>query len=963
MKTTNSKNYEIRNFHSYIKKDNVQDFKNLIKKKPFLLDFKNFRNENILFYSLFCGSEKITNYLIHQKPQLLLERNNVGRNPVQNIANKQLDFDFVMKNIFSSNLFKNEEIISNVDNLGNNLLMYLSLYPDMTYYNKLINENSNINLFHRNKKGSNLFHFLCSNNEELEHINIDLFDSQILMSKTNNLSNPLMFAAEKKEHKSFKYLINKYKEKLHYDDFNHILTERNSLGFSLLDFAFLNKTNENVKYLIENFEYLLNKDINTSNALIIIKQQLNNNNLPSFIQILEHYQLFETSTYKTQDFLSIFQSILSNNDKNPLFVDYILKHKFSSLVDIFSNDDLNLNKLNLEKLTHQQWTIIFENLELQNPLPSIKKVGSLFPIMMNNQKYQLQNLNLYYSFIKKNEYPLENFITQSLLFLQENTIISFLNSGFFNENKNKEFNALLFLFQNIYDLKDKLSYNDINPLSIENEINIYKSVDYKNFNYINNLDKIINNKNALKSLFYLSDIEKNITSQIIRTDEPFTKLSKIFNICDKEQQEFFIKSVIYDIYYLAEKNIKINYSINEWNIFKQLYSDVFLSLKKIGKNENLEMIENFFGIFESTFSQYTIDYQLDFLDFISKNNYPIDRNQLGNTRFIQKTTETICNNIQNNTEESSNHIKKLIDINIKLFDLNIPMNIPKSILNLINKNELIELNKTKKIFFDKIFKNSTFQEQKQGFSFLKNYYCLRSMDYFTLDEMIKEIPIERNKDLSIQDKKRYMAFYYPELFDCEEQNENQSFLQTDIINRLIYDYLKSNQLENIVTLQYILINNTDIYFHNIDKYQNIEIDTKNLNNLEYLNIYSYHCPNKLKKYEGIISPYIDTIINESLSLKNINIVKIINILNILEKIDIIEQHPQFIKNIIESNKTDEVFYSKFLEQFILRNKKSSVFDNIDFNKIENKVIAFYLEESFLERNIPVNNSKNKVLKF
>lgn len=253
MKTTSSKNYEIRHFHSYIKKDNVDAFKKLIEKKPFLLNFKNFRNENILFYSLFCGSKKITNYLIHQKPQLLLERNNVGRNPIQSIANKQLELSFIIQSVLKNKLFDINNIISNVDNLGNNLLMYLSLYPELSHYNEIVNTVKNLDFSHQNKKGSNILHFLAANKSSLDKINLDLFDNQILTSKSKNLSNPLMFAAENQDLKSFVNLVNKYQLQLNKNDFESILKDKNSLDFNILDFAFLNKDENNTKYLIDNF--------------------------------------------------------------------------------------------------------------------------------------------------------------------------------------------------------------------------------------------------------------------------------------------------------------------------------------------------------------------------------------------------------------------------------------------------------------------------------------------------------------------------------------------------------------------------------------------------------------------------------------------------------------------------------------------------------------------------------------
>lgn len=953
MKTTSSKNYEIRHFHSYIKKDNVDAFKKLIEKKPFLLNFKNFRNENILFYSLFCGSEKITNYLIHQKPQLLLERNNVGRNPIQSIANKQLELSFIIQSVLKNKLFDINNIISNVDNLGNNLLMYLSLYPELSHYNEIVNTVKNLDFSHQNKKGSNILHFLAANKSSLDKINLDLFDNQILTSKSKNLSNPLMFAAENQDLKSFVNLVNKYQLQLNKNDFESILKDKNSLDFNILDFAFLNKDENNTKYLIDNFSHLLDKNIKISNALIILKKILQNGNINSFVQFSEHYKIFDNINDK-QELSNILQPLLNFNEKNSIFLDYLIEHKFELLSTLLFEDNINLERLN-----PKQWKYIFRQFEEKNNFPNLKKMGQLFPLMISNPKNQTQNIELYYSFIKKYNYKLENLITQSLLFLNESTVTSFLNNGFFTENKNIDSNALLYIFQNIYDLNDNINISDINFSCVTNEINIYKPLRSTIFTYINNLEKIIDNEDLLKSLFCLMDIEKNLTHQLIRTDKPFSLISKIGKVCNNEEKELFIKTSIYDIYYLNEKNIKIEYSSNEWEIFKKLYSETFLLKSNVGANENLEMIENFFGIFEANFSNQTIDNQLNFLDFISKHNYPIISSQWINSRFIQKTTDTITSNIMNNYDNNSKlYIKKLVDINSKLFEMNIPMNIPRAVLNILDKKDLLNYQKTKKSFFDKLFQNSTVEERHQSFNFLKSYYYTRVMDYLTLDEMIKEIPIERNRNLSMPESIKYMEFYYPEIIKDDLKEIVKVSLQKNIIDNLIHDYLQSNQLENIITLQDILINDTSIYSYKVQRFTETQIDKNKVNNLDYLNIYAYHCPNKLKDYDFLIKPYLDEIIKKPLSK-----IEVINTLNILDKMQIIEEYPDFIKKVIENNIDIDSYYNQFLEQFILKNKSSNVFDHINFNKIKNKVIVFQLEESFLERNTPIPKSTNKVIKF
>lgn len=78
------KNDFLRKVYSEIKKDNLEQFKKYIS-QPKTIYIKNKQNENFLFYSLQSGSFKISQFIIENHPEFLLEKNSFLLTPFSDL--------------------------------------------------------------------------------------------------------------------------------------------------------------------------------------------------------------------------------------------------------------------------------------------------------------------------------------------------------------------------------------------------------------------------------------------------------------------------------------------------------------------------------------------------------------------------------------------------------------------------------------------------------------------------------------------------------------------------------------------------------------------------------------------------------------------------------------------------------------------------------------------------------------
>lgn len=135
-------------------------------------------------------------------------------------------------------------------------------------------------------------------------------------------------------------------------------------------------------------------------------------------------------------------------------------------------------------------------------------------------------------------------------------------------------------------------------------------------------------------------------------------------------------------------------------------------------------------------------------------------------------------------------------------------------------------------------------------------------------------------------------------------------------------------------------------------------DVDKISDLYNLCIYSYHCPEKLIDHkEDIIKNLRDK------KLKLLSDTEKIIIISISEQLNISNDIPVIIDIVEDGVMLKNEIYSELLHKFILNNHQCKFFDNVDFTKIKKNEIRILLEESYLERNIPVKKIPSKIIKY
>lgn len=991
MKLTKSvhKNYNLVNLHSYIKNDNLNALVNLINKNLSLITFKNFKNENILFYSLLCNSTHISSFLITKNPGLLLERNNLGRNPAQNLASKKKDLSMVFKGLSLLTHADIYKVFSNVDNLGNNLLMYCALYEDTKFFNKCINICPNIKNLQemQNKKKSNILHFLASNSHYEGEFNLGIYDKSLFLQNTINNTTVAMFASENQPLYRFKSYIEQYKKHLSNKELLTILESENSIGFNILDFAFLNKNCTNADYLIKNFKNLFNKDINYVKFLTLIKEAIKKNSFQHYEMIFNYYSTINKKIQLEHHILlPLIHLTLQNNDKNPKFLDYLLeKHSniFTEFLFETSNYKNGIYSKNITKINSNQWRTIFEKIALKKEKFSENNVEIIFYNILYNPKDLEIKLKEFYHFIKNifNEDQAIIYMAKKMLYLPDSAVKNFISENdFLHKAKNKQIDTLIFLIQELYNIENPVSKKDLCLNTVlDNDSSTSELLDYNTDNEdilsreVTHINKIIKSKDLFLAFSKITKSDIAIIRHIVKQENIFDQYIKISEFISNPEKKHYFGLLLYEVSYLIGGSIE--YNSKDWDKFKKIYNNYYNEQNNSIKNksqelffitENLEALENLLDIFKAHIIPNTkVEEQLEFLNFISKNFDKIKENNEEKT-FIQDVGIIIFKNILNeNKEKRESLVNNFISINDKFIEKNIPFYIPKEILSYatIESREKYQKNIND---FIKLHNNYLIE--------LRNLYQHQKIDCFLLNDIVNSMPQIYSVDEKINnfnnnqvDIYRHFNFLHKNSIIPDKKNLNDKILSlgtkiinvnTQVFTDLYYEYLKKGKMENIIKLHQLYVSNLFIIKDlNIEKFEYINIDVRELYNLHSLSIYNYHCPEKLADHVEIIIEFINSIDYKLKTIEKIMIINIADQLHILDKI------PE-LKNIIEdySNNTS-LTYMQNVEKFIIKNKDSIVFNDINFNKILNKEVKIILEDSYMQRNMPKNKIKVKVIKY
>lgn len=328
MTVTKDKKYLLRNLHSLIKKDNIQDFIELTSIYPNIIKYKNSKNENLLFYSLLNKSNKISSYLIALNPSLLTERNSSGRNVVQSSVMRDGDIQFFTE--IASNLSEEtlKNIYSNVDNQGLNLLMLSAIHCNTDKIIDIFKKCPNIMdiQYQENHVGANVAHFISTyqSDRKTSHISklLKFIDKQLFLRKSNLSITPIMLASETMNKDSFQEIIKhsfKNMDEYSVKDFCEI---SNRISYSVIEYSLFNK------------DPSLYSSIQSSYTNPSFKVAM----LPHLINKLAHVDSIEHA----ENFLHYLDKHLVDNLKDQPFAYFSLFHealnnKCSSLISLIIN--------------------------------------------------------------------------------------------------------------------------------------------------------------------------------------------------------------------------------------------------------------------------------------------------------------------------------------------------------------------------------------------------------------------------------------------------------------------------------------------------------------------------------------------------------------------------------------------------------------------------------------------------
>ena len=418
-------------------------------------------------------------------------------------------------------------------------------------------------------------------------------------------------------------------------------------------FNFLNNKNYTKKYIINNFFYIKNFNINfkyTSNKFIL------KNNNPLFLK-KKNYNLFLSKPYL---FLNTYKNIKLNKSHSNYFLIFLYKKYFK----------------------------FFNVLKRVNFSIKNKKTNNLFfkRIIFNpdylSKSYRNKSLNIYLNLksklplFKKDKFNFQINLKKKLIFfwffkiifcgkiLKKNKFL--FNYKFFLNKKLKSIKASRrsrkkLIFIKSFIIFKKLNNYKFSLIKYKKHKNVYK-YKYKNLKYKNNTNlfikfKIKYNKLKLKLYFYKKNY-KNIL-------EPFLFLKKIKKFNEFKWKNIIVKRIISlkkNFIYFNKKILFFKKNLKFSNIYKKIKKPFYITKTKVNFllknygflfiNTNLnQYLNNTSFLYNTKKLMYTFSYKNEIQKFILrkyiKNNHIKDL-YFKNSLFNNLTNIVYLNNNNNN---------------------------------------------------------------------------------------------------------------------------------------------------------------------------------------------------------------------------------------------------------------------------------------------------------------------------
>ena len=701
---------------------------------------------------------------------------------------------------------------------------------------------------------------------------------------------------------------------------------------------------------------ILYVDLNYKNLTIHLNNSNNNiNNL--FDNILSNIKTLSNTIQI--EYIKSSLNLLSNSDpfslnlnikkEEELFYSNILRIKGyieSDFTKYFCNDSASYNTCNIEMLALNVSTLTLQ--KFRGDYYIFEKIEHYFNNLIKDKDFNnYLKPNIYSSLLINN--------TNFNKFMIQNKISSFYNN--INED-NKQF--IEPYIKELNDLYKKELDKIINQKTIENSLNNFTDIVFRNpdsitnllQNYINNLSNLF--ENYRNSFFYrnLYLEEENYLKKFqdfkLKFEEKLNESKSFIN--DYLLNSEFIPNttskykLIYDNIQneMIKENEKVNKKFNNFTLLSLSYNlidiglEQFENLKKnyyeIIENQTNSTYENKFKEFKNNISNYLTNVINEINDTFTneyKNTYQYLKNKSNNiykdTMYqISKINDNLINNVLNITSDFNNKIKYSYDNDIlmnfknNLYKLDFVCDFEQFYNNLYNfSNNLNNLciNKAdndKLEFFSLINENII-----NNFEFIfSNFSSNTSKIYLT--ELVNKLYKYKFKNffdyikLLLSDMNELIIKY----FEIPEFNQIYDNSKQTILN--LYDILSSNiktfSTQNIQNISNIYINNiiSESSLNILNNYEENIIKLLNEKNyLENLGIFSNLIP---KEFSSIVKNkiinFMKTKINNN-ELNNLNILftNVINndIINIQQYLNLLKSNLNILINEKESEENPKTF--------------------------------------------------------
>ncbi len=554
----------ISNMFLEIKKDNLENFENILNSQPSLINFKNKKKENILFYAFEKNAKNIINYILDKNPELLKEKNIIGLTILHDLVIKNKSIDYFLTKFNHLNDLEKMDFYKSHDPNGNNVLFFSTQNNNLEQLKTLINNCPNYKTIqdHQNEHGQNLAHFLAINfssdiSEIKDVLSIESLKKQDFLTGYT----PIMIAASSQNKENFETFFNFIgSEQISYNG-NHLFHLAASNNLDVINFLIANNLKTNRK----------NKIGQSALGISILKNKFD---------IVERiFDLFKDEIVYSEDIVAITR--VASKHKN----------LFMKIINNQNNQFLNQDQKQkfLEGLfLHAEWDTIEEikNNEKFKGLFSRNDFGVLFSKSIAGRKDMQKKIEFLIkekSILSTKESIAVSFAINSL---PKNQILYVLEKTKLFEKIKEEDQSLLasvFLERNMDISKIKIKMNDSTTVQtiIKNNLKNSKINLEEQIKKINDWLIIVKDENS---------VFKHYGKLISNLDSPFDFIEENKKSLNKEKQK---RLIFYTITSIIKNDAPISQEIKEIvSNYQMLLKSVIEGIIKYNKvPQNKEIIK------------------------------------------------------------------------------------------------------------------------------------------------------------------------------------------------------------------------------------------------------------------------------------------------------------------------------------------------------------------------------------